>query len=663
MAVSPILPGRVPETYQFQRLGASLNKLNAESIRYQDMAATGVKIAVGSDDPSGAIKAGLMQRGIERNEALQEQLAVADSHAAATDTGLAAFGDAVSTARGLLQTGIGSQAGSAEKQALAEEVAALRQSIILEGNRTFRGRSLFAGSAPTETPFVDLGAGRTLYTGDLGSIPGLIGDHAPIDTAVNGHAALNVLTPEESRPLAPALTLGTPLADLHGGAGVVPGELTVNLDDGLGNVASQTVDLAGARTVGDLKTRLEAAFGAGPPGLSVGVSPTTGGIEFSVLPGGDPAASVTVADVEGGRTGRDLRLVPNPAPVVPGVFSGGALAPRVTKFTPLSALNGGAGADLAGLRIVQGEEVANVDLTGATTVGEALEAIRLQTKAADVHVYAEISQDATGFDIRGRVSGVDFSIGENGGTTAANLGVSTLPESTRLDELNGGEGIPTGPTPFGPGPLVITRRDGTDVNVDLSAAETIADALAAINAVDPGVLEARMSDVGNGITLADAQVPVLPAVAGPLSVAESELSVGLGLAGPDAPGPAAPGDEIAGTIDYPRRTGGLPDLLARLEAGLRAEDDRALTPLGDELDSELERMTTVRAAAGNRHRRISEQTTRLVDEELQLRADLSLVLDADLAEVFTRITALQTAYEATLRLTSQANELSLVNFL
>ncbi|QDT14092.1 flagellin N-terminal helical domain-containing protein [Alienimonas californiensis] len=664
MPVSPVLPGRTPETFQFQRLGASLNKINAESIRLQDMAATGVRIAVGSEDPAGAIKAGLMQRNVERNTALQEQLAVASSQLAAADVGLATFGDAATKARTLLQSGIGAQSSQAEKNALADEVAALRQSIILEGNRTFRGRSLFGGSNPTGSPFADLGGGKTLYTGDLGGIPGLIGDHSPIDTAVNGHAALQVLTPAESRPLSPALTLDTPLSALHGGAGVTPGELTVSLDDGLGNLASQTVDLAGARTIGDLKTRLEAAFGAGPPGLNVNVSAAGDGLSFAVNPGGDPAAAVTIADVNGGRFARDLRLVPNPAPVAPGVLEGGGLAPRVTKHTPLTALNGGAGVDVAGgLQIVQGDVTATVDLSSATTVGEALAAIKLQTEAAGVHVLADLNEDGTGIVIRGRVSGVDFSIGENGATSARDLGVSTLPASTRLDELNGGAGIPTGPLPDGPGPLVITRRDGTDVSVDLSGAETLEDVLAAINAVDPGVLTASFGAPGNGLTLADAQVPVLPAVAGPLTVAESELSVGLGLAGPSSSGPAAPGDAISGSIDHPRRTGGLPDLLSRLEAGLRAGDDVALHPLGDLLDVEQARATAVRAASGVRHQRVSQQTDRLVDEELQLREDLSMVLDADLAEVFSRITALQTAYEATLRLTAQANQLSLINFL
>ena len=652
MSAAPLSPARTPESYRFRRLGTALNAINAESVRHQEAVASGVRIAVGSDDPAGAIRAGLLQRGIERNAALREQAATAESRLAAADAGLGAFADAAGQARALLQAGIGLQANPAEKAALADEVAALRQGVLLEANRTFRGRAVFGGSDPAGPPFADLGGGRTLYAGDLGGVPGLIGDHAPLDTAVDGHAALRVLTPADGGPLAPALTDGTPLSALHGGAGAEPGELTVTLNDGAGNVASQTVDLAGSRTVGDLRTRLEAAFGAGPPGLAVGFTADGFGLSLGVLPAGGATAGVTVADVPGGRTGRDLGLVPNPAAVTPGVLGGGPLAPRVTPFTPLSALNGGAGADLSGgLRIVQGKAVAAVDLSAAATVGEALGAIRLQTEAAGVHVLAGLSPDGLGLAVRGRVSGADFSIGEDGGTTAADLGLSTLPNSTRLADLNGGAGVPGGS-------LEITRRDGTDVSVDLSAAETVGDVLDALNAVDPGVLTARRGAVGNGITLADAQSPPPPATAGPLVVAASDLSAGLGLAGS-----AAVGGEIAGQIDHPRRAGGLPDLLGRLEAGLRAGDDAALFPLGDLLDAELDRLTGVRAEAGTRQRRAAQQATRLADEELRLREDLSPILDTDLAEAFTRIQALQASYEATLRLTVQANELSLINFL
>ena len=651
MPVNAAASGRVPGSYRFQKLGAALEAINAESVRYQEMASTGVRIQVGSNDPAGAVRAGLMQKGIEANDALRTRLDTAESFLQATDTGLGAFADAATQARTRLQSGIGSQASQWEKDALAEEVAALRQSVILEANRTFNGRALFGGSNPDGRPLVDLGGGRTLYTGDLGSVPGLIGEGSAIATAVDGHAALGLLTSAESRPLTPALTDDTPLTALHGGAGVTPGELTISLNDGAGNTATGTVDLAGSRTVGDLRARLADAFGAGPPGLSVGFTPAGGaGLTLAVTPAGGPTASVTVEDAPGGRFGRDLGLVPNPTPATPGVLAGGSLAPRVTRFTPLAALNGGAGADLSGgLRIVQGEAVAEIDLSAAATVGEALEAIDLQAKAAGVHVFAEVSADGVGIALRGRVSGVDFSIGENGGTTAADLGVSTLPRSTRLADL-------PFEVPTGDGPLTVTRRDGTDVAVDLSSAETLDDVLAALNAVDPGVLTATLAPTGNGLALVDSQTVAPPA--GPLVVADTPLSRALGLNGT-----AAVGDSIVGAIVHPRRSGGLPDLLSRLETGLRAGDDAALFPLGDLLDEELGRIAGARAANGTRQKRVAERIDRTEDETLQLKENLSAILDADLAEVFTRIQALQTSYEATLRLTAQANELSLVNFL
>ena len=191
------------------------------------------------------------------------------------------------------------------------------------------------------------------------------------------------------------------------------------------------------------------------------------------------------------------------------------------------------------------------------------------------------------------------------------------------------------------------------MEVDLSAAATVADVLAAVNAVDPGVLVASLNAEGNGITLADSS----PAT-GPLAVGDSDVAAALGLGGQ-----AAVGDDLVGTDPHPRRTGGLPDLLARLETALRAGDDRELTSLGGPLDGEIDRLAGVRAEVGIRQRRLADRADSLAEEELALRETLSDLLDADLAEAFTRITALQTAYEATLRLTAQTADLSLVNFL
>ena len=655
MPVTPLLPGRLPETYQFQRLGAQLGALQTESVQWQDRAATGVRIRVGGDDPAGAVQAGLLQRGVERTAGLRETVAAADDFLAATDRGLATFADAAISARSLLQAGVGTTATTAEKRGLALEVSALRDGVLNAANRTHRGRALFAGTGPGAggAAFEQLGDGRTLYTGDLAGVPGRIADDATLPTALDGDAALAALTPAVSAPLHPALTASTPLSALHGGAGVDPGELTVTLTDGLGNTAEETVNLVGARTVGDLRTRLEAAFAGGAPTLSVGFTATGGGLELSVTPGGGAGAGVAVADVPGGRTGRDLALVPNPAPATPGVLSGGELSPRLTRFAPLSALNAGAGADAsAGLRITQGNRSVDVDLSAAANVGEALAAIEQQAAAAGVHVLADLNEDGSGLAVRGRVGGADFSIGEAGGTLAADLGLRTFTPDTPLASLNGGAGVPTD------SPLTLARRDGTTTEIDLSSAATVGDVLTLVNAADPGVLTATLNAAGNGFTLADASAPAPPATAGPLGVTANRTSEALGLSGE-----AAPGADLIGIDPNPQRTGGLPDLLTRLQVALEAGDDVELSRLDEALDDEIDRLTGARAEVGTRQRRLADRANALEDEDVELRAALSEALDTDLTEAFTRITALQTAYEATLRLTVQTSELSLVNFL
>ena len=652
MPVTSFSPGRVPESFRFGGLSSQLGRVRAESLKYERQAATGLRVAVGSDDPAAAARGAVAQRQIERNAAVAEQTATADRFLSSTDRGLAAFTDVARRARTLLQTGVGLQASQTEKDALAAEVAALRDGLLLEANRTDAARGLFGGTGPDAPPFEHLGGGRVLYTGDVSGVPELSAGGPAVRSAVDGHAALSVLTPARVTAAAPALTDSTPLAALHGGAGVEPGELTVTLDDGAGGAATYTIDFTGSRTVGDIKARLEAAFGAGPPAAAVGYTPQ-GGLTVGVAAAGGPAASATVTDVPGGRFARQLGLVGAPPTVPAGGVTGAALGPAVTRFTPLAALNGGAGMDPSGgVRITQGEYAVDVDLSAATTVGEALTAITQQAEAAGVYVLAEVAEGGAGLSVRGRVSGADFTIGEAGGTTAGDLGVRTFAASTPLSDLSGGAGVPTAE------PLVLTRRDGTDVAVDLSAAATVGDVLAALNAVDPGVLVASFNTEGNGITLSDSFAAVAPAVTGPLAVADSDVAAALGLGGS-----AAPGDDLPGREVNPTRAAGLPDLLARLETALRAGDDAALTRLGDPLDAEVDRLAGVRAEVGTRQRRLADRQTRLLDEELALRETLSDLLDADLADAFTQITALQTAYEATLRLTSQTAELSLVNFL
>ena len=75
--------------------------------------------------------------------------------------------------------------------------------------------------------------------------------------------------------------------------------------------------------------------------------------------------------------------------------------------------------------------------------------------------------------VRSRLSGADFSIGENGGTTATQLGIRSLTANTALADLNHGLGV----TSITGADFTIHRKDGTDLPIDISSAVTIGDVL------------------------------------------------------------------------------------------------------------------------------------------------------------------------------------------
>lgn len=90
-----------------------------------------------------------------------------------------------------------------------------------------------------------------------------------------------------------------------------------------------------------------------------------------------------------------------------------------------------------GLQIVNGEETITVHLDRVQTVEDILNAVNGQGQG----LQAEINSAATGINIRSRYSGANFAIGENGGSTATQLGLRTFTASTQLEDLNFGRGV------------------------------------------------------------------------------------------------------------------------------------------------------------------------------------------------------------------------------
>jgi len=640
MSISPILPGRLPNTLSGSLLLQNIQRANSELARLQNQVATNQKFFLPSDSPAAAIRSIALQSAIERKEQSQANIATSRSLLSVTETSLSVVGDALNEAKSLVLAGLGDSTTSAEKQALAVETAALIQGVLNAANTKYQGRYLFGGSQTNTAPFELNPDGSILYSGDNSQFAALIDLDLLQSNNVDGATAFGAFSAAISSDLDPALTLETRLADVLDGRGVPLGPVTVTLDNGAPQ--SVSVDLSGAETIGDIKTRLEDAFAAGPLTLTVDIDPATNhGLRLT-----PSAGTVEVADLTGSLVASRLGIAGGPAAQI----LGGDLDPTLTLQTDLSDLNGGAGIGATagnGLLISNGSNSSVVDIDAAQTIEDLFNILR----AAGLDLEVGIDDSGDGIAISSRLSGADFSIGENNGTNAAGLGIRTFDASTQLSDLNRGLGVPVDEG-F---ELVITRRDGTSVNVDLSGTQTVQQVQDAINSVDPGNLIASLNTVGNGISLTD------NSGVGPLEVQSNGLSTALGIDGQETgANPAVP---LVGREINPQEPTGALTILSRLQAALENEDDVELLHVSELIEDEISRFGLVRGDVGTRLKLLDDIETRILDEEVKLQEALSSEFDTDLTEAITRVAAVEAALTATLQLAAATQQLSLLSFL
>jgi flagellin-like hook-associated protein FlgL len=192
--------------------------------------------------------------------------------------------------------------------------------------------------------------------------------------------------------------------------------------------------------------------------------------------------------------------------------------------TATAVTDGGSGTTLdlpSGIRVQNGGQSHTLDFSNAKTVEDILNVFN----GSDAGLYAAINADRTGIDVRSLLSGSDFQIGENGGSTATQLGLRTFTRDVRLNDLNYGVGVPTNnddELTITSSQLALTTRSGASFNVDLSAAATVADVISAINAATGSSVTAQPADGGSGMRLIDHTLGPTP-----LTVAQSGVPVSL----------------------------------------------------------------------------------------------------------------------------------------
>lgn len=640
MGISNVLPGRIPNALASKQLTQGIQSSQYTVRKLQEQISSGKRFSTPSEAPAAAIQAISLQKLLERKTSLNENLTQISGFLSTADGSLATTGDAVLQARTLAQASIGATSSSAERTAAADQVASLIRSVVNSGNAEYQGRYLFAGTETNSAPFEITSAGAVRYGGDDRLIDGLADLRLLQPTNFDGQTAFQGLTASQSTDLNAALTLNTQLSDLYAGLGVDRGVIEAEIDNGAGTVVLRQIDLSDAATAGDVKTRIENAFAGSGVTVTVDVNPATNS-GFRLVPS---AGTIRVSDPPGYDTAAQLGI----ASTAVASILGGNLDPAIDELTSVSALNGGAGIGATsgtGLRIVNGSRVSVIDLNGAATVGDVLSRIR----DADPDIYARVAAGGRGIVVSSRLSGADFSIGENGGSNATNLGLRTFVASTLLSDLNHGSGVS-----FEQAPLSITRRDGSSETIEFTGSKTVQDVLDKINAVDAGVLVATLNATGNGISLTDSSG------AGSLTVNDGELARDLGLVGSNNGGATG---VLAGTDVNPQAPAGGLNLLIRLERALRSNDNTAISQLLSRFDDEASRVTSVRSELGSRQLLFENLKGANDDVQLQVREQLSQTVDTDLTLAISQLVQSQQTLQAALQVTAKSYELSLLNYL
>jgi len=617
------------------RLQASLSAGNRRLAQLQEQAVTGERFVLPSESASAAVRTIFLQKTIERKAQMVTNIQTSRGILAATEIATQHVTDTLIQSKSIVLTTIGDTSSAEEKAAMQQQVTTMINGLLGTANSKYLDRYLFSGSEAGKIPFEVVNGGYVRYNGNQQTLNIFADFDQQVSSNVNGDAAFAATSLPVFADANPSVTLQTRLTDLHGGEGLQLGKILVTVDDG--GPITREVDLTTAQTIGDVKARIEAAFS--PGAITVGIVPGPPANGISLTPA---VGTVTVADQTGARVAADLGIAGTGAAIL-----GGDINPRLTLDTPLSAFNAsGVGAATSnGLQITNGIKSQVVDISSASTVQDLFNLL----ESADLDLMMGISSDGKGLAIVSRLSGANFSIGENGGNDAASLGIRTFTEGTRLSDLNLGRGVDFS----NQGRFDVTLSTGSTLTIDLTGAATIQDVISKINAAGGTDLSASLNAYGNGITLTESAGGT-----GDWQVEESPLTADLGIAGTRTAG--AP---LNGVDTNPRQAPGVFGLLVQLHTAISSGDTRTLEQLDSRIDIEIERFNLVRSDLGFRQKTLEDIDARLADEDLVLQQSLSEAFHVDMAEVLTQLTQLMATMEATLKISASTNQLTLLSYL
>lgn len=410
---------RVTNTMLINQMLRDLYNNNQRAMRAQNQLSTGRIVNSPTDDALVADDVISLGTLIDRAGQYLRNGATGSSYLGITESSLGDAGTLATSARTLAVQMANGTVTASMRSGGAVEINQILEQVVELGNRRFRDRYVFGGFQTSRPPF-ELTADGVLYRGDMGRIALALSDYANNDINVTGSDAFGafdarVLGSVDLDPVLNFAADGTKLSQLNAGRGVSLGTIRVSY-----GALTADVDLSAAESVADVADMISAATGG-----AVTVTAAAGGHALQV----NGPAPLVVGDLNGGRTAADLGIAGAGA----GAIVGSDVDPLLTGLTRLADLRNGLGAPLdtaSGFTITNGS--GSVTVTAAELAGSVQDLLAF-LNSSPANVYAEISGDGRSLNVYSRLNGPTMVIAENGGSTAADLGVATA--GVRADNL------------------------------------------------------------------------------------------------------------------------------------------------------------------------------------------------------------------------------------
>jgi flagellar hook-associated protein 3 FlgL len=636
----------------------------ARLLQQQEQLSTGQRLIRPSDNPIDATAAIRLDDLVEAQNQYLKNIDHASKLMDTADVTVGSIRDLVMNAHDLALENVGSTDVDGQREAAATLVDSIIGQLITLGNTEYLGTHLFAGTRSNTSPY-SLDSNQVSFVGDEGQVNVQVSNEIsePINLTARQVFGSGSGQVSSDHDLEPAAGANTRLSDLSGalGQGVRSGTLVI-----VGSVIGQhSVDLTGSATLGDIIEKVNDALptavrlGLAADGRHLRLTSTNAGETLQVLESGQ------------GTVAHDLGLYITTAAASPLV--GDDFGTKLTPQTSVTALAQNAGIDLAsGITISNGVNDITIDFASAQTVQDILSTIN----AAGVGLRATINDEGTGIKVVNTLAGSPLRIGENGGTTATDLGIRTFKGDTSLAQLNGGLGVNT----VTGADFRITTNCGAQIDVDVSGATTIQDVIDRINAAAGVNLTASIAPSGNGIVLTDHTSPTwgdfdgdgdvdlvdLGMLAGgdypPLRVERLNLSnaaADLGiLKTADAGTSQIVGDDVNSVEEESVFT-----YLIHLRDALLTDDGQGIEQAGAKLEPYLNDLNRYHGKLGYMAKGLQTRRDRTEDATLSTKALLSQIKDLDYTEAITTFQNLQTALQANLQVGGQILHTSLLDFL